>query len=282
MHLLLNFYILSSINLPINLLCLNIRSLRNKFDTFKLFLDSQHKKIHIIVLTEVWIKVEELSRYQLHGYKAILEENKNNQAGGVLIYYDENLSCSYYCSSTGTFNSVSCSIKIKVDNKETTLSILGLYRFCGSSIQNFITDLENILKDLNKNCILMGDINIDLLNLNYSSDYVNFLYSCGFTESFHEITRKNLGNGSCIDHVFFRTPKFGLDSKLESVSFSDHKCIFVNFHDFALTKNNKSKLIQNFCKLDNSKFTSYLQSYNIEKLHNIQCVNTAFNTFLMI
>ncbi len=201
-----------------------------------MWLDSLDYELHIIILTEVWVKQQELHRFQLKGYNTVLEENEFNKAGGILMYINNHITFSHSCKTYSTMNMIRCNLKLSKNysgiKKERSISVLGIYRFCGSSVLTFLDDLENEIKTLEKNCILTGDINLDLLDRENSQCYIDLLHSHGFSENFCKITRPNNKEGTCIDHLFFRNSldkNFGMRLSLEllPLSFTDHFCIFL-------------------------------------------------------
>ena len=65
-----------------------------------------------------------------------------------------------------------------------TLTIGGIYRHPGGNPAHFITAIEVILNRINKNdtCIMTGDINVNLLNIDgtITTDYILSVMSHGF------------------------------------------------------------------------------------------------------
>lgn len=96
----------------INLIHINIRSMRSNFDMFIAALSKFKHKINIIVLSEIWIGSEEINLYKLPGYKLTAKCNDSYKAGGVARYVDENFeSCSLDC----IFNTADCML-VKINS----------------------------------------------------------------------------------------------------------------------------------------------------------------------
>lgn len=78
----------------INLLYININSLRNKIEEIEIMLGSHGNKIiHFIALAEIRIKQEENNKYCIKGYTEHFS-NRDDGHGGVALYvHDSFISC---------------------------------------------------------------------------------------------------------------------------------------------------------------------------------------------
>ena len=77
----------SSADTP-SILHLNIRSIRNNFENFKIFLSSLSFDFSIISFSETWLDESSLtyqSLYELHHYKSIHQIRNYGKGGGVSI-----------------------------------------------------------------------------------------------------------------------------------------------------------------------------------------------------
>lgn len=70
----------------LNIMYVNIRSVRNKFQTLKNTITSYNFIVHIIVLSETHLFTNEESLFQLNNYDAFFSSRDNNRGGGVVIY----------------------------------------------------------------------------------------------------------------------------------------------------------------------------------------------------
>ena len=90
-----------------------------------------------------------------------------------------------------------------------------VYRRPKLNVPVFIQSLDRFLTDSQeRNLMVMGDINIDLLKKKTdqtSRDYLNVLQSHGMVSLFNNPTREELIRNSVVkstlDHIFVRTPK---------------------------------------------------------------------------
>ena len=69
-----------------SLLHLNIRSISNKFDSFKHLLNSLGKPVKVIGLTETWLNDNNNDNFKLEEYDYISSNRVNKKGGGVGIY----------------------------------------------------------------------------------------------------------------------------------------------------------------------------------------------------
>ena len=73
------------------ILNLNIRSLANKFDTFKNVLNNLNHAFSIISLTETWLNDETSENFNLNNYNFVCSNRANRKGGGVGFYISNNL-----------------------------------------------------------------------------------------------------------------------------------------------------------------------------------------------
>jgi len=77
---------LSSDNLSfLHLKTLNVRSIRNKFDVLKNYLNLLTHKFSVIALTETWLNDDESDNFEIPGYKSTKLSRKNKKEGIWII-----------------------------------------------------------------------------------------------------------------------------------------------------------------------------------------------------
>jgi exonuclease III len=74
-----------------SVLCLNIRSIVNKFDMLKQLIKSTQDNFEIIGLTETWLGETNYKNFNLEGYDFMSAQRENKKGGGVGIYIAERL-----------------------------------------------------------------------------------------------------------------------------------------------------------------------------------------------
>ena len=73
-----------------NILCLNARSLRDKFASFQILLKTLNINFSLIVITESWfLEHEFLNQYELDGYNIFCDSRTKNRGGGVCVYVSQ-------------------------------------------------------------------------------------------------------------------------------------------------------------------------------------------------
>lgn len=150
----------------INIIHLNIRSLRKQFNQLLVLLHDciVKRTLNIIVLTEVNIKKEEVSLYMIPGYLVFPYTREMRRGGGILVYVRDDLQ---YTTEIPRLQYKSAEIiHGKLRNGKNNMHILAIYRPPHMIKQNFITEIDTTLKNipLCEEIILIGDINIDLFH----------------------------------------------------------------------------------------------------------------------
>jgi len=119
-----------------------------------------------------------LTFFALNGYKAFINTRKDGRrSDGVILYVRENLHVTHHQVLDVTSANV---IKINLQftsngqsNPNNSITVILVYRDCNSRIADFAIELERII-DINvSNVIILGDVNINILNENESADYLN-------------------------------------------------------------------------------------------------------------
>lgn len=215
-----------NLNEDVRMLSLNIRSIRKHFNDLIIFLNSAQCKYHLIILSETWIYTEEVNRYYIPGYVCIAQCRDDKRSGGVMIYTQENLCYSDLKLTLETGNIVGLNFTLE---NHKIFTLIGIYRFCESSFPNYIAELNSILTSTEGLAVITGDININLLDNHSSNDYLNMMYSQGFSSIVDEPTffGREGSLPSCIDHIFMRgSIKTGANCSISydtvRVNFSDH------------------------------------------------------------
>lgn len=75
----------------LNIALLNIRSLRNKLHELEILLNEQKQMPKIIIITESWLRKEDVQFYNLNGYSTVASCRENNRGGGILMFIHESI-----------------------------------------------------------------------------------------------------------------------------------------------------------------------------------------------
>ena len=214
-------------------------------DDLKLILSLLNYKFDIIGISEHKILKEKSpsNDISIPGYEFIFEPTETS-FGGTGFYLKDNLDYilrkDLQFNSPGNFESMF--IEIQFPQKKN-LIVGCIYRHPSSSISisNFSNIyLEPILQKIsseNKQCVLMGDFNVDLLKLNEHNDsttFFNNLSSHFFTPFILQPTR--LESKTLIDNIFFNSLEYQSHSGNLLVQISDHLIQFLILEGFIKEK----------------------------------------------
>lgn len=211
------------------ILCVNIRSLNANFTSLQTFVESFEVQPTVIICTETW-NIEFLPYFKLPGYKIYYNESRINQNDGVVMYFKEYVNETTEIIEIGKLKILHSTVTM---DKNIAFEITSIYRCHDIHKCAFVHDLKTFLtKKINsKNHIIIGDFNMDILNLdNISQEHLNNLLEREYLPCFQTITRPSVTNpnqGSCIDNMFIKIKSFQTKSiKLENL-FNDHYPLFL-------------------------------------------------------
>ena len=214
----------------VTFLAYNIRSFNaNSHKFFPLFHNYEDLP-DVLVLSETWFK--DGNAENIAGFRASHIFRIGRASGGCSIYVKN-------CWSSETVTDLCISndsieiCTVAVTFGKETIYVLGIYRPHSDSITGFASAINEILgSDIirNKHCIVLGDINVNLLlNTAEVLNFVNLMQSYYFVSMinmptvFH--TNERL-EPSLLDHIWTNKP-FVLDSGIIATDFTDHCPVFL-------------------------------------------------------
>lgn len=207
-------------NFTNNILYANIRSLRKNFNSLLVVLNEIKYKVSIIVLSEIWISSDEVDLYNIPGYSIFHSCNNNFRAGGILCYIASditvnNLNVNFVTADT---------LLLKITFKEFFINIFCIYRLHSYTENDFILELSNKLNNISNSTIMIGDINLNILESTpIALNYLSLLNSNGFIQLVNSPTRIGINSQTCIDHIFVRHRNTSIfKSAVFDVDFTDH------------------------------------------------------------
>ena len=189
----------------------NMASLKH-IDDLRLIISLLEYKFDIIGISEHKIKIKgnvPTANVDIAGYQTLYEPTKSSH-GGTGFYLKNNINYTERADLALNTSVNFESIFIEINFPERKILIVGcIYRHPTSkiSITDFntkhIDPLLQTISDENKQCVLMGDFNIDLLKCDTNNDsnlFLNNLSSNFFTPYVLQPTR--LRSKSLIDNIF--------------------------------------------------------------------------------
>lgn len=243
----------------INVLFLNVRSLKNKLNEIYGLVNNM-VDIGVIILGETWLTSEETTYFSLPNFEAVFNCRDGKQGGGTAIYVRKNLKF-----RTIELNPNFNKIIIEVFMDKQKIKIMTLYRPPSSNINEFLEELETTCESF-KNGLIVGDMNIDILNTTTNSvAYKNTLEYYSFrilnTLTKNKATRCSTSSATIIDHLATDLPDcyFSKPIDIKSTCISDHNLISFSVAFKTLNKKKSEMKIKEFKKVDNPKFIEYVR-----------------------
>ena len=188
----------------LTLMHLNIRSLNKNFDDLIMYINSLQKKPDIIVCTETH-KIIAKNFFELEGYHLYTANGETSRNDGTCVYIRDGTTHTYSIIQIGPIKAIFISLQFS----SFVLNITSFYRSPSLPIKNFIDNLAKYLSDTQnlKYHIILGDLNIDLLNINNLTDkYLNSFFAFGFKPFIDIPTRVTDHSKTCIDQIFGKIP----------------------------------------------------------------------------
>ena len=175
---------------------------------------------------------------------------------------------------------------IEIFFKERKNIVLGVvYRPPNSNQNDFLVALENILASptlINKDCFLMGDFNVNLLNYNsdaFVNEFCGTLLSSSFTPLISKPTRIAEHSSTLIDNIFTNMhplPEAGIVIS----DITDHFPIFTDFKIFSPRPKTEEIYKRNFSNDNIELFIENLNNVDWSVLYNMTDVDTSFDEFM--
>ena len=224
------------------MLHVNIASLNAHIEDLKTVLSRLKPEIDIIGISEHKIKKDckPSNNINIGGYDEFIFEPTGSTHGGAGFYiksgYDYLERKDLNLNSTSNFEAIFVEIILK-DRKNLVVGCIYRHPSSDISVNEFAENyLESIMSKINKEkkeCVLMGDFNIDLLKStgdNAASKFYNSLSSYFFTPFVLQPSR--LRSKTLIDNIFFNSLEYHSFSGNLLFELSDHLTQFLILEGF--------------------------------------------------
>ena len=217
----------------INLLYFNISSVPLHFEAFSSHcLDSMDHKFHVIGLCETRLNSSISSMYNIPSYTAF-HKSKSTKGGGVSIYVHKSLQGTVLPDISIQLPHIEC-LFLRVETSKVNFIVGMIYRPPNASVSEFLLSLEQILESITATqthaCYLMGDFNINLLDIEKNmQELVNLFYCNLFFPTITKPTRVTRSSATLIDHMWTNDMQNYITSGIIYSSISDHFPIFSLF-----------------------------------------------------
>lgn len=252
----------------------NIRSLYPSFNEFKDILNNE--KFSILGITETWLTpLISSTVLGVDGYK-LIRNDRTGRGGGVAIYYDTRLNINIFnCENFPELEQIWITVKIKQINYGIGI----VYRPPSQNLNQSLKILENSLSDilpLVDNLIVLGDLNINMLNLNCNAtvQLLELLGTYNLSQLINEPTRINNISSTLIDVILTNNTTLISDSGcLDLHDLTDHRLVFCNLN--VKIANNGPTLLnfRDFKMFNYELFLGDLQLINWDLIYSFPDVN---------
>lgn len=145
----LNDFFSANKELGVNIVYVNITSLRKNVNSLLTEINLIKSKLDFIILSEVWIGSDEIHLYNIPGYQLFASCNDKYRSGGVVCYVLSNIQVDKVEMDLVTADLLS----LKVTCLGYFFRLVCLYRLQEYTERDFIDDLINILPLLNNDTI---------------------------------------------------------------------------------------------------------------------------------
>ena len=199
------------VNKNLKILHLNIRSLNSKLDEFCNFVKTLELSFDVLVLSEIWST--NIAFYKniipTHNFYYDLPENSNIGGIGVFIKKDYSVQFQNNYKLKSTLTNKIENLWFEIVKNKSKYIIGCIYRHPNHHIKEFTEIMENVLSKICKHntpCVVVGDINIDLLKVDTNAsigNYVNLLIANNFLPTLYLPTRITSSSVTLIDHMYF-------------------------------------------------------------------------------
>lgn len=220
-----------------NFLYLNARSLRNSLNDLQDFVNTQNFLVHVIIVTETWLRDSDVIYFNLTGYTSYHSIRKLKTGGGVAIFIHNSFdNASVIFEQDFNNNNI-----LVVSLLQHNFKVIGVYRQPNNQSDPNAALFNDVFeRTLAKypHSFVFGDFNINLLTLSeYTIRYQNAFSLNGFvllnevSSTFPTRINKTNGSISCIDHVLTDFHLYDLSCTFQLYLFdfiADHKSIMLN------------------------------------------------------
>lgn len=213
-------------NTKINILYVNINSIRNKIDDLIVYMSNFQSTIHVVCISEMRLSADELHMCNLPDYDAVCCPRSNRSGGGACIFVHNTIGYDVIKNEEFLEGSV-----IILSLRETKMKVAVIYRPPHAPLIESLEYLDALL-ECNEKMLCVGDFNINLLQP-ISQRYLSMLDSNGFA-CLNRIDREYVthgqgSSGSIIDHAITDLYGQNFSVNLDDVSFTDHRAMLISF-----------------------------------------------------
>ena len=192
----------------LSIICVNLRSMINKFAEFVANLFMLKSRFSFIIITETWLKKENDIGFEIPGYKSQAIYRDNTIGGGVKIYYQDHIKVTLLENYMGDLSSFEGIFLRATVPGYGIINVISVYRPPSRSINDFFLKLNDILESCHGSPTLLACyLNIDVKKYlsAHNENLTALMTSHGFRNNISlptYVSPISKSDTSCIDHVW--------------------------------------------------------------------------------
>lgn len=259
---------------------INMRSLRNKVDELNMLLESIKCELDTLFLTETWLTESDPIPF-LEGYHSMHLRRDKKRGGGVSAYIRDTIGFSGIEEFSEITNDFEC---LAFHTRKMTMCVI--YRPPTGNKKAFYSFLERLLTYAcvcNEQCIIMGDLNIDMNFEEAASRELKTLLSChGCVNHILLPTRIDTNSATLLDVCITNFCDCDISTGVLTMDISDHFPVFF-FIGPNMGIDDLPPQPHFFRKVNThtiEHFRELVQSLDWEIIYQVSDANTACNVFL--
>ena len=256
-----------------------------------MYLSSINHNFKIIGLTETWLNnMSPINMYHLDGYQFHCNNRVNKRGGGTGIYVNNSVQYSIRNDLTVTneyFESIFLELNDSPMSKKTIVGVI--YRPPGHDVETFLFNFRvflNKIKLNSCNCFIMGDFNLDLIQIGSNTkvdSFMDMLLSFYMQPIIDSPTRITETTATLLDNIFTNANTLDNSGILLS-DISDHLPVFAIFPFYNDVKKRSSFtfLRRDINEVNLNLFVIELRNIQWERHVGHGNVDSKYNNFLRI
>ena len=241
----------------------------------------------MIGISETWLTDCTVELVNITGYSFISNHRKSKTGGGVGFYLHNDLQYKLLNECKLSDPEVIESLFVEITVPHGKNIIVGcVYRPPNQNTALFLDKLNDILSYIsrnNKQCYVMGDFNLDLLQYNYhtpTQEFIDTLFSFAFIPLISNPTRLTSYSATLIDNIFTNNLSQNVLNGVVLNDLSDHLPVFGYFSGLTLTRDGDNKtFVRKFTDENLRKFNENVSNTNWSSLLD-EDPNMAYNNFI--
>ena len=273
----------------------NIRSLPNHISELNAHLLNLGHKFKFIGVSETWLNNNNSHLYSIDGYTNVHQVRNDKRGGGVSLFIDQDVKYKERFDLNEVMRDKTESVFIEVPKEEfqtkKKLIIGEMYRPPNLPIADFIYSLQELLRtigDENAYCYLLGDFNINLLNVNKHNsvnELLDLMLSFSFIPLINRPTRVSEYSATIIDNIFTNVIELlGEERALSGILYCDISDHFPIYHIVKSNFSQRKRIDTVYRQIINesslNRLKTELGKHDWSEIICCNDANKAFNKFM--